>query len=246
MVEVEQRKRERPFEMYETSVEVAQLVTPRNIHLRFRLPAGKTMRFKEGQFVQVFVPQPDKPRRTSYSIASPSDYSDFFELCVTKVEGGKSSTFLHSLKVGDHVTVMGPMGKFTLPEPIPRDLVFVATGSGIAPFRSMINHILPRGIAKTIYLIFGNRYDNDIIYRQEWEDLGSKYANFKPLFTLSRPTDAWKGEKGYVQEKIEKFIPDLIKKDYYICGLSNMINAVQEKLLSLGVAKEQIHYEKYD
>ncbi len=237
---------ERAFDTYETTIEIAKMVTPRNIHLRFRLPAGKTMHFRAGQFVQVFVPQSDKPRRTSYSIASGPQHQDFFELCVTHVEGGKSSTFLHSLKVGDKVTVMGPLGKFGMPEPLPRDAVFIATGSGIAPFRSMIEDQLAKKTPHKLNLLFGNRFDEDIIYKSDWEKLATENKNFRYFFTLSRPTEKWKGSKGYVQEKISGFVASPKDNDFYICGLSPMINAVQEKLLSLGVPKEQIHFEKYD
>ena len=238
--------KERSFGTFETTVTVANLMTPRNIHLRFQLPPGKELHFKSGQFVQVFVPQPDKPRRTSYSIASAPQNTNNFELCVTWVDGGKSSTYLHSLKVGDKVTIMGPLGKFTQPDLLPRDVVFIATGSGIAPFRSMIHDQLARNTPRRLNLIYGNRHDQDIIYKKDWEQLAMENANFRALFTLSRPSDQWTGTKGYVQEKIADFIPHPKENDFYICGLTPMINAVQEKLLSLGVPASQIHYEKFD
>jgi ferredoxin-NADP reductase len=139
---------------------------------------------------------------------------------------------------------MGPLGKFSVPE-TPNDLVFIATGSGIAPFRSMMGDLFAKNTSKNIYLIFGNRYDDDILYKDEWENLQKNKKNFKAYLTLSRP-EKWTGPKGYVQEGIEKFIPDPKKKDFLICGLTKMINDVQDKLLSLGVPKEQIHYERYD
>lgn len=237
---------ERSFGTYETTIEVAKLVTPRNMHLKFKLPPGKEIHLKAGQFVQVFVPQPDKPRRTSYSVSSAPQHTDSFELCVTKVEGGKSSTYLHNLKPGDKVTVMGPLGKFTQPDPLPRDVVYVATGSGIAPFRSMISDVLAKKTPRAMYLLFGNRFDEDVIYKDEWEKIAATNKNFKYFFTLSKPSANWKGAKGYVQEKIAEFVPNPAEKDFYICGLSPMINAVQEKLLALGVPKEQIHFEKFD
>jgi ferredoxin-NADP reductase len=162
---------------------------------------------------------------------------------VTLVEGGVSSTFLHKMKVGDRIQAMAPLGAFTMKDES-RDCVFIATGSGIAPFRSMINDRLEKKTSQKLYLVFGNRYEEDIIYRQEWESLAKKHANFKCIFTLSR--GQWDGPRGYVQEKIQEFVPDLKEKDFYICGLVNMINAVQEKLISLGVPKERIHFERYD
>lgn len=239
---------ERSFETYEADVTVAKLVTPRNIHLQFKVPPGKLVHFKAGQFFQVFIPQPDKPLRRSYSVASTPNHEDYIELCVTLVETGKASPYLHKLKPGDKITMLGPLGKFGYQNPLPRDPVFIATGSGIAPFRSMINDIYAKGVDKgrTIYLVFGNRFDDDVIYKDEWEALAARQKNFKHLFTLSKPTPAWKGSKGYVQDQIEGFVPDPKGKDFFICGLANMIDGVQAKLLSLGVPKEQIHFEKYD
>src|SRR5262245_7699528 len=120
----------RTFETYDLTVEVADLVTPRNKHLRFRLPPGKELVFKAGQFMQMFIRLPERQIRwTSYSIASSPQHKDFFELCVTLVDGGKSSTYLHGLKPGDKVQGMGPLGTFHFVED-GRDSVFVATGSG--------------------------------------------------------------------------------------------------------------------
>jgi ferredoxin-NADP reductase len=145
----------RTFETYDLTVEEAASVTPRNKHLRFRLPAGKEIHFKAGQFIQMFIPLPDgKIRRTSYSIASSPKNVGFFELCVTLVDGGKSSTYLHNLKVGEKIQGMGPLGTFHFIED-GKDSVFVATGSGIAPFRSMIHDQLEKGTKNTLYLVFG-------------------------------------------------------------------------------------------
>jgi ferredoxin-NADP reductase len=191
----------------------------------------------------MFIPQEGKPRRTSYSIASAPQDAQTFELCVTHVDGGASSTCLHSLKVGDPIQAMGPLGTFAMKDET-ADTVFIATGSGIAPFRSMINDRLGKNTSQKLYLLFGNRYESDIIYRQEWEALARVHPQFQVLFTLSRAT--WDGPRGYVQDKILELVKEVSGKDYYICGLVNMINAVQEKLLSLGVPKERIHFERYD
>ncbi|OVE77088.1 hypothetical protein BVX98_03665 [bacterium F11] len=239
-------QRTRPFEMYETRVESIDNLSPRNVNVRFQLPQGKEKYFKAGQFVQIFVPREgDKPRRTAYSIASPPQLTDSFELCVTRVDGGVSSGYVHQLKKGDKVTVLGPLGRFTLPDNLPRDVVFIATGSGIAPFRSMVNDLLYKETDKNVYLLYGNRHDDDILYQKEWEKLASTEKNFKLYLTLSQPKN-WTGPKGYVGSKIEEFIPNLKEKDYYICGLSTMIDSVKDKLRELEVPDSQIHFEKYD
>lgn len=240
-------EKKRAFDTYDLTLESTELVTPRNKHLRFRLEGEKSLHFKAGQFVQIFIPQgtssPGRVRRTSYSIASSPSHRDYFELCVTLVDGGVSSAALHSLKVGDPIQAMGPLGAFVMKDEA-ADTVFISTGSGVAPFRSMIHDRLEKNTPQKLYLLFGNRHEADIIYRKEWMDLSREKPNFQAMFTLSRAT--WDGPRGYVQDKIQEFVPEAGKKEYYICGLVNMINAVQEKLLTLGVPKEKIHFERYD
>lgn len=237
-------EKKRAFDTYDLVVRSTEEITPRNRHIRFDLQGGKTLSFKAGQFAQIFVPHEGKIRRTSYSIASSPQHVDHFELCVTLVDGGVSSTFLHGLRPGDRVQAMAPLGTFTLKDES-RDMVFVSTGSGVAPFRSMIQDQLAKGTKRNLYLIYGHRYEPDLLYRREWEETARRSPNFKALFTLSRDT-AWTGPRGYVQEHIEKFVPAPREKNYFICGLNNMITAVNDRLLSLGVPKEQIHFERYD
>ena len=246
MADTHSAEKKRAFDTYETTVSKIEELTPRVKGIRFDLPAGKTMEFQAGQFIQIFIPTPEKVRRTSYSIASAPHHSTFFELCVTLVDGGISSSHLHKLKSGDRIQAMGPLGRFTMVTPDRRDVVFIATGSGVAPFRSMIQDLYEKKSDRDVYLVFGNRFENDIIYRKEWDELAARWPRFKRLFTLSRPDASWNGRKGYVQEAVADFVPDLVKKDFYICGLVKMIDAVTEKLLSLGVPKEQIHFERYD
>lgn len=244
MTEAAPAERKRAFDTYDLLVGSTEEVTPRNKHIRFDVQGGKKLHFKSGQFAQIFVPHEGKVRRTSYSIASSPSHEDYFELCVTLVDGGVSSTYLHNLKVGDKVQAMAPLGTFTLKDES-KDFVFISTGSGVAPFRSMIHDLLSRGTAKNIYLVYGHRFEPDLLYRREWENLAKANPNFRCTFTLSRDTN-WKGPRGYVQDQIAGFVPDPASKNHFICGLNNMITAVNDKLLSLGVPKEQIHFERYD
>jgi ferredoxin-NADP reductase len=238
--------KKRAFDTYDLQVERADEITPRNKHLRFGIQGGKKMVFKAGQFVQMFIPKDGAMRRTSYSIASAPGDGSFFELCVTLVDGGVSSTHLHHLQVGDKIQGMGPLGKFTMPDDPPRDMVFVATGSGIAPFRSMIHDLFHKKTRRNIFLVYGNRFEEDIIYRKEWEELAASERQFKVMHTLSRGAESWKGPRGYVGEWVGKFVPAPAEKDFYICGLNKMITDVTAKLKSLGVPDAQVHFERYD
>ena len=156
------------------------------------------------------------------------------------------SNYLCDLKEGETVPMEGPYGKFVIREPMEKGVLFVATGTGIAPFRSQINDLLKSGEAegKDLWLFFGIRYETDILYQDEWKTLAEKYPNFHYIQTISRPK-SWTGEKGYVQEKIKKFIQDPQGLDVYICGLPAMVEDVQKTCAEMGFPKEKVHFEKY-
>jgi len=202
--------------------------------------------FKAGQFIMTHAMNGPKEEKRPYSIASPPSLKGKIELCLNRVEEGFMSNYLCDLKEGETLPIDGPYGKFVLQEPIEKGVMFVGTGTGIAPFRSMIYDLLDSGKAegKEIWLVFGIRYETNILYESEWKALASKYSNFHYIQTISRP-QTWTGEKGYVQEKIRKFIPDPSGLVVYICGLTPMVEAVQTTCMELGLSKEKIHFEKY-
>ena len=215
-------------------------------HFDLFFESGKTLDFIPGQFVAVLCPKDGKIIRRAYSIASPPEQKDHLSLVIKLVKEGIVTNWFWTFKEGTKIQVHGPLGKFILPDKIDFDPIFVATGTGIAPFRSMIQSLLLHGVKRKISLLFGSRYENQIPYHEEFLALEQKHSNFTYIPTISRPTPEWKGETGYVQTKIEKFfsVPD--GKRVYICGLNEMIQAVQEVCLKQGFQKEQISYEKYD
>lgn len=215
-------------------------------HFELSLEPGRTMDFIAGQFVAVLCPEQDKLIRRAYSIASPPEIKDRLDLIVKLVEKGVVTRWFWTLKRGDRFRIHGPLGKFILPEEIDFDIGFIAVGTGIAPFRSMIRHLLANGFRRGIQLLFGTRYENRIPYHEEWLKLAGGHPNFTYVPMISRPTPAWKGEIGYVQTKIEKLFPDPKAKRLYICGLNEMIQAVLGKALAQGFQRNQIAYEKYD
>ena len=123
-----------------------------------QLPEIQSFDFKPGQFVTLDLPVHEKPakRLRSYSIASWPDGTNIFELVIVYLEGGAGTTYLfQQVGVGSEIILRGPQGVFVLPEKIDRDLFFICTGTGIAPFRSMAHHIFNHNIPhKEIYLIF--------------------------------------------------------------------------------------------
>jgi ferredoxin-NADP reductase len=184
--------------------------------------------------------------RRAYSIASPPQEQEQIDLCLKLVPGGTMTTWVWNFQEGIRIQVHGPFGKFVLPFEVEQDLVFIATGTGVAPFRSMIRDLLHKGFQKNIWLLFGTRYDRSIPYDEEWRLLASHYPQLHYIPTVSRPSAEWKGETGYVQTKIADLFPQPDGKLVYICGLNQMIQAVQEECLRQGFPKESIRYERFD
>ena len=217
-------------------------------HFEFEVPGVDDFHFTPGQFISVIDREDGKEVTRAYSIASPRG-GNRFALCLNRVEDGIVSPWLFGLQPGDEVEVHEPLGYFTLRHPGHR-AVFVATGTGIAPFRSMLLDHLPK-THPHITLLFGVRYEQGLLYRDELEDLAELYPTFRFLPTITRPTPAWNGRVGRVQTHLDEALalhtPDeLASVDVYICGLKEMVDDVRKELKQRGFDRKQIIYEKYD
>ena len=200
--------------------------------------------FIPGQFINIILPKDGRKQQKSYSIASLPIQKEL-ESCIKKVQGGYFSTYLYNTKLGDKFEVIGPFGLFVLKhEDDDSDSIFVATGTGISAIKPMIEHLIEKGTKKQIYLIFGVRFEEDIYYRELFEKLTKKHHNFHFIPTLSRPSEKWKGEKGYVQEWFRKHI-NFNNQDVYICGLVPMCEEIEKLCQEKGFSREKIHLEKY-
>lgn len=223
-------------------------LAPEVHHFEFELSGVDTFHFTPGQFVSVIERVAGREITRAYSIASPRD-GNHFELCLNRVEDGFVSPYLFGLKPGDEVEMTEPLGYFTLRHPGHR-AVFIATGTGIAPFRSMLLDHLPK-THPHIALLFGVRYEHGLLYREEMEGLLREYPTFRFLPTITRPTETWKGRTGRVQAHLDEALAirtpeDQSTIDVYVCGLKEMVDDVRRELKARGFDRKQIIYEKYD
>lgn len=214
----------------------------RGFKLKLVEPAGIT--FKAGQFIILNVPKNGGVVKRAYSIASPPYEASAIELCIQHVEGGIASTYFWGLKEGDTVSISGPHGNFLLKEPIDYDLVFMATGTGVAPLRGMIKTLLHDNCLRNIWLLFGTRYEHAMLYESEFRTLAGLRRNFHYIPTVSRPKD-WKGETGHLQQTFEKHIKDFANKEIYLCGWLEVVKSICADLQGFGVPKEKLHYEEW-
>ncbi len=223
-------------------------LAPEVHHFDFEVPDVDTFPFAPGQFVSIVKEIEGKEITRAYSIASPRD-GNRFALCLNRVQDGMISPHLFSLQPGDTIEVQEPLGYFTLRHPGHR-IVFVATGTGVAPFRSMLLHHLP-STQPEVTLLFGARYPQGLLYQDEFQALTQQYPTFRFLPTVTRPDENWRGRTGRVPAHLEEALalrtPDeLSTMDVYICGLREMVDDVRKELKALGFDRKQIIYEKYD
>jgi len=211
------------------------------------LPGVENFVFKPGQFVTLDLPIHEKKNKRwrSYSIASAPDGTNVFELVIELVPDGLGTTYLwENISVGDTFQLRGPAGVFVLHEPVPQDCFMICTGTGIAPFRSMIRHLFHQAAsAGHVYLIVGARVKEDLLYFDEMNEWQQKRPNFHYIPTLSRET--WAGRTGYVHDIYKELAKDKPEAQFYLCGWKDMIDEAKQSLIDLGYDKKQIHLELY-
>lgn len=212
--------------------------TEANWRFVFEDPLKPQINMESGMLVQLCAKpgQPDSVVR-NYSVASWQDGTPRFELIVTNLIGGNMCDYLFNhAKLGDEFVYRGPMGVFTLPDNLmERDIYMVSTGSGISPFRSMINDLsINKKEFKNIKLFFGTRTEKDIVYRKELENLEEQLPNFEYIPTLSKEKVPGIAE-GYVHKHYLDLIDKLDHKPLvYYCGWDRMIREGRDHLAERG------------
>lgn len=206
----------------------------------FSLSDGATIAFVPGQNVMLrLAPQVNRVM----SIASPPSENTAITLAYDVSPAGAGSRWMIQAALGQTVRFMGPMGVFTFDAASPRKKIFVATGTGVAPFRSMIRDYLENGGTDDLTLYWGFRCEEDIFWMEEFTELSVKYPHFRFSITLSQPHDGWQGKRGRVTAHVPQEEANLPGSDFYLCGNRGMVDDMTALLLSHGVPKLQIKSE---
>jgi ferredoxin-NADP reductase len=213
-----------------------------------KVPDHIPFSFKAGQFVMLDLPIDAKYTNRSYSIASAPSTDNIFELCIVLKSDGLGTNYMwKNYEVGTTVKISRVLGKFGILEPIDTDICFICTGTGIAPLRSQVLDIYNRKLPyQNIYMVFGNRWEKDIIYRKEMEALEQSMPRFKFIPVLSRENPGWTGATGYVHQVYEKIFADQRPAKFYICGWASMLREARQRLEAMGYDKKSIRFESYD
>jgi CDP-4-dehydro-6-deoxyglucose reductase len=232
---------------YQARVIQKEMFSSKVFHLTLQLDNPQTINFIPGQFLSIAV-GPGANR--SYSIASGPSRNTTIDLLVDVAPGGPGSQYFLKEEVGQPVSFIGPMGKFIL-EKEEGPIVFLATGTGVAPFKSMLEYLFEKQVKdkdfhkRQIYLYLGFRHEENIFWHDYLESRSHEHPNFHYLVTLSQPTEQWLGCRGYVQTCVDTQLflnPDT---QIYICGGRNMVKGTLEFLRAQKVAEDKLHFEPF-
>jgi CDP-4-dehydro-6-deoxyglucose reductase len=215
-----------------------------------RLPAVEEFRFVPGQYLDVMLPQ---GRRRSFSIAnSPSD-GRLLELHVRKASAsGFTALLFDRMRAGTLLRIEGPLGQFWFRSDSPRPALFVGGGTGYAPLRAMLRHLLAQGDQRPVTLYWGGRTTADL-YEHDWlVDIAAKHEHFDYRPVISEPQESaataarWNGRTGYVHEAVLRDIAHLAAYDVYASGPPAMVEAIRAQFAARGLPRDQLYFDSFD
>ncbi len=218
-------------------------------------PLFSRIKYQSGQFLTLILTINGEKVRRSYSLSSSPTVDECMAISVKKLENGLASNFIYNtIKAGDKIDFLEPMGHFVV-EPSKsnkRHVVLFATGSGITPLMSMTKTILAGEPNSVVSLVYGNRNENSIIFKQQLESLVAKYVGrFQVVHVLSQPSNTWNGFKGRIDKVLTVNALNLLPKweksetEYYLCGIEGMMHEVQEGFKVLNIPKDKIFRESF-
>ncbi len=204
--------------------------------------------FMAGQYINLFVDIAGIRTSRPYSISSPPSQTAYYDITVRRVpDGFVSLHLLDEIKTGQVFTSTSPAGTF-YHNPLFHgdDLVFIAGGSGITPFMSMIREVTDRGLDRNIHLVYGSRSEDDIIFVEELRQRAAAHANLTVTPVISEPSPAYTGPDGFITgDLLKKLLGELSWKMFYICGPEAMYTFVKAELARLAIPGRRIRIEVY-
>ena len=241
---------------YEATVERIVDVTHDIKEVYIKLPEGEEVNFVCGQYGQFEAPPYDRiktPTQRAYSMSSAPSDKNHLEFLIRLVPGGIVTSYVHEhLAEGQKINVVGPFGDFNVKD-TGAPMICVAGGSGMAPFKSIFNHMIDTGEIQTreIWYFFGARSKKDLFYLDWLNELDSKYDKFHIVAALSepQPEDEWAGETGLITEVLGKYLTEKVDRSQplegYLCGSPGMLDACMAVMRKFDMDEERIYFDKF-
>jgi len=191
--------------------------------LSLKLPANERLQFLAGQYIDVLL-KDQKPR--SFSLANAPHDDGLLELHIRNIVGGVFTEHVfNEMKERDLLRFKGPLGTFFLREDSDKPIIFVASGTGFAPIKAIIEHALYTGIKRTMHFYWGGRKLADLYMLDKARQWESRGIRFTPVLSDALPEDAWRGRSGFVHQAVLDDYPDLSGYEVYVCGAPVVVEA---------------------
>ncbi len=235
---------------YQATVERVRELTYDIKEYRFRLDDPPDMDYIPGQYVQLFTPRYKGNKEEvyrAYSISSDSQEKGVIELIVRLVPGGICTTYyFEHVNEGDRIRLNGPYGEFHLTDN-DRPIIFIAGGSGMAPIKCMLHHMVNTQNARPAIYFFGANTTRDLFMLDDMKAFEAKLPNFRFVPVIARPDESpgWEGETGLVTQAVERHVTNAGEAEAYLCGSPGMIDASIKVLEGLGLTADRIFYDKF-
>ncbi len=220
-------------------------VIPRTADISsYRFPKPLDLSYMPGQFFVVTIRQDDKELTHHFSFSSSPTEKEYFEF-TKKFTDHEYSIALRAAKEGDWARIDAPYGQFTFKGEYPK-IALLAGGIGITPFVSICKYATDMSLNSTITLFYGCRTENDIVFRQELENMQKVNKNLKLVFILDQASSQWKGATGVVTaDLIKQELPDYKENVFYTCGPPPMVKAMEMLIEGIGLPKTQMKQEYF-
>jgi CDP-4-dehydro-6-deoxyglucose reductase, E3 len=193
--------------------------------IELKLPANERLQFLAGQYIEIIMRD---GKRRAYSMANPPHVDAIVELHVRNMKGGAFTEYVFgAMKEKDILRFEGPLGTFFLREDSDKPMVLVASGTGFAPIKAIIEHAFHVGIERPMVLYWGGRRPADLYLASLAEAWERDHPNFRfvPVISDAEPDDAWAGRTGFVHRAVMEDFPDLSGHQVYACGAPVVVEA---------------------
>jgi CDP-4-dehydro-6-deoxyglucose reductase len=231
-----------PIKTLPCRVQTLEKVTDDVIVLSLKLPANERLQFLAGQYIEFLLK--DRSRR-SFSMANAPHDDEFIQLHVRHVPGGQFTDHVFGkMKERDILRFEGPHGTFFLREDSAKPIVFVASGTGFAPIKAMLEHAFNKGIERPMVLYWGGRRPKDLYLNALAESWARDHANFRyvPVISDALPEDAWSGRTGFVHRAVMQDFADLSGHQVYACGVPIMVDSARKDFIEKCALPEEEFY----
>jgi predicted ferric reductase len=225
-------------------VDAANKVTHDTWNLVLKPEGGSVFPYRPGQFMFIKVLRETKPvEEHPFTISSSPTQEGF--ITATIKESGNYTNTIGDTKEGDTALIEAPLGRYSFQFHKPERLLFIAGGVGITPFLSMLRYLRDTGDERPVTLIYANKTEDDIIFREELEALP---VHMKVVHVLSQPDENWNGPRGFVTAEVikEHAGEELETADIYLCGPPPMMEMLLVVMEGFGVDDERIHFERFE